>query len=69
LNLSVVSVDTSVFARQKFCLSKNINGSVGIAHTRWATHGEPNDVNSYPHVSNDRSIAVVHNSISSSVSP
>ncbi len=38
-------------------------GSLGIAHTRWATHGPPNEQNAHPHVSQDKSIAVVHNGI------
>ena len=40
-----------------------IEGKVGIGHIRWATHGEANDVNSHPHLSNNGKIAVVHNGI------
>ena len=42
---------------------KNIHGTVGLGHTRWATHGEPSDVNSHPQVSMSGRIAVVHNGI------
>jgi glucosamine--fructose-6-phosphate aminotransferase (isomerizing) len=42
---------------------KAVQGSMGIGHTRWATHGEPSDVNSHPHVSSSGRFAVVHNGI------
>ncbi len=46
-----------------FAEGQNIYGNVGIGHTRWATHGEPNDINSHPHYSMDKRIAVIHNGI------
>jgi glutamine---fructose-6-phosphate transaminase (isomerizing) len=46
-----------------------LNGSVGIGHTRWATHGVPNDVNSHPHVSNSGDLVIVHNGIIENYEP
>ena len=42
---------------------KALVGNIGLGHTRWATHGEPSDINAHPHLSNDEHIAVVHNGI------
>ncbi|MCD8321403.1 MAG: glutamine--fructose-6-phosphate transaminase (isomerizing) [Oscillospiraceae bacterium] len=49
--------------RQKLAEQPPMTGCVGIGHTRWATHGEPNDINSHPHVSENGKVAVVHNGI------
>jgi glutamine---fructose-6-phosphate transaminase (isomerizing) len=42
---------------------KDTSGTIGIAHTRWATHGEPNDINAHPHFSHSKKLAIIHNGI------
>ena len=42
---------------------QNLSGTTGIAHTRWATHGEPNQINAHPHYSQSKNIAIIHNGI------
>ena len=48
---------------ESYCADKDITGTIGIAHTRWATHGEPNDTNAHPHTSMKGLITLIHNGI------
>lgn len=62
-DLSVYKTKGKVAGLEQFCEDKNITGTVGIAHTRWATHGEPSSVNAHPHYSESKNIAIIHNGI------
>ena len=48
---------------ENFVKGKDVSGTIGIAHTRWATHGEPNDINAHPHVSMNGKFIIIHNGI------
>ncbi len=53
----------------KSLIEMTTNGTIGIGHTRWATHGVPNDVNSHPHVSNSGNLVIIHNGIIENYAP
>lgn len=62
-DLNVYKCKGKVSELENFAESKDLSGSIGIAHTRWATHGEPNDTNAHPHYSESKNIAIIHNGI------
>lgn len=61
--LNVYKTIGKVSDLEDFCKDKNISGHVGIAHTRWATHGVPSSKNAHPHFSESKDLAIIHNGI------
>ncbi|HMV07419.1 MAG TPA: glutamine--fructose-6-phosphate transaminase (isomerizing) [Cyclobacteriaceae bacterium] len=61
--LNVYKKKGKVSELEEYLKGKDLTSTIGIGHTRWATHGEPNDVNAHPHYSSSKKLAIIHNGI------
>jgi glucosamine--fructose-6-phosphate aminotransferase (isomerizing) len=62
-SLKVFKTKGKVADLEEHTRNMELTGNIGIAHTRWATHGEPNDINAHPHYSQSKNLAIIHNGI------